>query len=191
MASGVHAWRASAVPCWAAALPTPKAAIATSRSPAGNSVLQARYKVRSILLFPLGFRAGRAPARHTLEHDPKAENQFSEKFHAMLKNGPEDRPEPSRSRQNPWGHGRLRAAAFRTLYHRAPSYCRRRGDGRKVLSGIVNTLERSTACAMAFCNMGPTMLRQPINTAATTTSTQKERQHDTELHRLGLKLMAS
>jgi hypothetical protein len=44
---------------------------------------------------------------------------------------------------------------------------------------------------MAFCNMGPTMLRQPINTAATTTSTEKERQHDTELHRLGLKLMAS
>jgi hypothetical protein len=38
-------------------------AIAISRSPAGNKVLQAKYKVRSILLFPLGFRAGRAPAR--------------------------------------------------------------------------------------------------------------------------------
>src|SRR5215470_5208752 len=85
MASGVHASRASGVPCWAAALPTPKAAIATSRSPAGNKVLQARYKVRSILLFPLGFRTGRTPARHTLEHDPKTENQFSEKFHVMLK----------------------------------------------------------------------------------------------------------
>src|SRR6185312_12517432 len=87
IASGVQAWRASGVPCWAAALPTPMAASAIRRSTAGNKVLQARYKVRSILLFPLGFRTGRTPARLTLEHDPKTENQFSEKFHAMLKNG--------------------------------------------------------------------------------------------------------
>jgi hypothetical protein len=86
MASGVQASRASGVPCWAAAPPIPTAEMATSSSPAGNIILQARYMVRSILLFLSGVPYGvDCPREYTLEHDPKTENQFSESFIATLK----------------------------------------------------------------------------------------------------------
>jgi hypothetical protein len=85
MASGVQAWRASGVPCWAAAPPIPATAIATKSSAAGNTILQARRMVRSIL-FLLGFRVvGSTVRRRSLEHDPKTENQFSEKFRLRRK----------------------------------------------------------------------------------------------------------
>jgi hypothetical protein len=79
IASGVQAWRASGVPCWAAAPPIPAAAIAKS-SAAGNTILQARRMVHSIFI-PLGVSAGRVDCRgRSLMHQPKTENQFSEKF---------------------------------------------------------------------------------------------------------------
>src|SRR5262249_33708538 len=104
MASGVQAWRASGVPCWAAASPMPMAAIAISRSPAGNKVLQAKYKVRSMLLFPLGVPCGSSARAPTLKHDPKTENQFSEKFHARLKIARYATCREERARQGGMGH---------------------------------------------------------------------------------------
>jgi hypothetical protein len=83
MASGVHAWRASGVPCWAEATPIPMTVTATKSSAAGNTILRARRMAESIV-FLLGFRVGSTVRGGNLEHDRKTENQFSEKFRFRL-----------------------------------------------------------------------------------------------------------